>query len=289
MQPRSPLTGQNKNMIKESWDYDRHSHKVILNVGPDRYSRRRRREIRITSNLLNRPRLVVLIAIIAILIALFLKEAKSVLAYNPQFIIQDIILENTGLIDKNILASILKTETKMGLFSISTNKIVKILEKDPDIEGVTVEKVLPGTLKIKIKERVPYIALHIEGEEHLIDNSGVVLLRKRGDWPVPVIYGLKIKKLIPGESCIVPELENILNILRIGDSIGWGKFIEIRKIDVHNEDYISIYAKERILVKFKMDNICDRLNKLMVVLNDVQRKGKLVKIVDLRFKDVYVE
>lgn len=276
-------------MIREPWDYDRHSHRVILNVGLDRYSRRQRKEIRITSNLLNRPRLVVLIAIVAILIALFLKEAKSVLAYNPQFVIQDIILENTGLIDKNILADILKIETKKGLFDISTNKIVKILQRDPDIKSAIVEKILPGTLKIRIKERVAYLRLDIGEEEYLIDNSGVVLLREMGNGSVPVINGLKMKKLIPGESCMVPELENILNILQIGDSLGWGKFMEISKIDVHSEEYISIYAKERILVKLKMDNICDRLNKLMVVLNDVQRKGKLIKVVDLRFKDAYVE
>lgn len=276
-------------MIRETWDYDRHSHKVILNVGLDRYSRRQKREIKITSNLLNRPRIVVLIAIVAILIALFLKEAKSVLAYNPQFVIQDIILENTGLIDKNILADILKIETKKGLFDISTNKIVKILQRDPDIKSVTVEKILPGTLKIGIKERIPYLRLDMGGEEYFIDNNGIVLLRKRNSGSVPAINGLKIKKLIPGESCMVPGLENILNALSIGDNLGWGKFIEISKIDVHDEDHISIYTKERILVKLKLDNIYERLDKFMVVLNDTQHKGKLIKVVDLRFRNVYVE
>ncbi len=276
-------------MIREPWDYDHHSHKVILNVGVDRFSRRQRREISITSNLLNRPRLIVLIIIISILFGLFLKETKSVLASNPQFIIKDIILENTNIISKDILNDILKLENNKGLFNISTKEIVKILKKDPDVESAAVEKILPTTLKITINERVPYFGLDVGGRKYFIDKNGIVLLRDRISGSIPIITGLKIDRLVPGESCMVPELGKILNILRTGDNLGCGRFIEILRLDVENEDFASIYTRERIKIKLKLDNISDRLNKLMIILNDVQRKGKPIKTVDLRFNDAYVE
>lgn len=263
-------------MIREPWDYDRHSHRVILNV-----SRRQRRDISIASNLLNRPRVVVLFVVIAVLIMLFLKEARQVLASSPQFMIQDIILENTNLITKDIL----KLEDTRGLFSISTKEIVNILKKDPDVESVCVEKILPGTLKIIINERIPYARL----QEHLIDSKGVVLWRERPGVSVPAISGLKIKKLVSGELCTVPELQTILDILHTGDKVGWGRFIEINRIELDDEDSISIYTRERILVRLKPDNINEQLDRLMFVLNDAQRKGRLIRVVDLRFKDVYVE
>lgn len=279
-----------KDMIREPWDYDYYSHKVILNVGADRSSRRRERNI--GTGLLNRPRLVVLIVVITILLGLFLKEARSVLASNPQFIIQDVILENTNLINKDTLYDILKMDSPKGIFNVSANEIARILEKDPDIEGAVVEKILPGTLKIIISERVPYARLDIDGKEYYIDYNGILLWRKREKGSIPVIAGLKINpatRWTSGESCMVPELENILNVLRTGDSLGWGGFIEPVSVRVINEDYISIYTRERILIKLKLDNIDKRLDKLMVVLNDARKKGRLIKMVDLRFKDVYVE
>lgn len=275
-------------MIREPWDYDRHSHRVILNIGADRSYRRQKREISIASNLLNRPRSVVLIVVMILLFGLFLKEIRLVLASNPQFIIKDIILENVNVINKDIINDILKLENNRGLFNISTKEIVKILKKDPDVEIVIVEKILPSTLKIIINERKPYFRLDVDEKKYFIDSNGIVLLRERPNESVPVITGLKIDKLSPGESCIVPELEKILNILRLGDNLGWSKFIEISKIEAE-QDFISIYTRERITVKLKMENISEKLNKLLIVLSDVQRKGELIRLVDLRFKDVYVE
>lgn len=263
-------------MVREPWDFDHHSHKVILNVG-----RRQRRDISIASNLLNRPRVVVLVVVIIVLIMLFLKEARSILASSPQFIIRDIILENTGLITKDIL----KLEDDKGIFDISTKKITRTLNKDPDIESVIVEKVLPSTLKIIINERIPYARL----QEYLIDSKGMVLWRERPGVSVPTITGLNIKKLVPGELCTVHELQTILDILHTGEEVGWGRLIEVNKVEFNNEDSVTIYTRERISIRLKLDNVHEQLDRLIFVLRDVQKKGRLVKFVDLRFKEVYVE
>lgn len=286
-------------MTREPWDYDSRSHKVILNVGRESF-RRGRQERSISTILLNRPRLVVLIVIITILFILFLKEARSVLASNPQFMVQDIVLENTDLINKDVVYDILKLDSPRCLFNISTNKIVRLLKKDPDIESAIVERILPGTIKIIIKERSAYAILNIGGKKYYIDRNGILLFREREDATIPTIYGLKIDpargeasngvyKLVPGELCNVPELDNILNILRTGEGIGWNKFIEPVEVRVSSGDSISINTRERILVKLKMTDTEEQLNKLMFVLNDAQRRGKLIETVDLRFKDVYVE
>ena len=73
-----------------------------------------------------------------------------------------------------------------------------------------------------------------------------------------------------------------------GEDTGWGSFIEPREIQIYNEDEIWIYTRERILVKLKMDNVDEQLEKFMVVLDDIVRKRKIIRVVDLRFQDVYV-
>lgn len=276
-------------MTKEFWDYDIHSHRVILNVGQGWSDRKNRKERSISPNLLNRPRVVVLVVIIIILSLLLLKESRLVLAQNPQFIIHDVIFESTGLITEEMLHDILKLNNGEKLFNISTNRIAKILGKDPDVEGAIVEKILPSTLKIKIKEKEPYAKLNIDEKFYYIDGKGTLLFRDRSDKNLPVIIGVKLDKLIPGESCMVPAIEDILNILHLGEDIGWGKFIQPVKLEIINGEYILVNTREHIMIKLKLKDIREQLEKLLVILNDIQKKGRLIKIVDLRFKDVYME
>jgi cell division septal protein FtsQ len=277
-------------MIREPWNYDRRSHKVILRVDNNWASKRSKKSKSIESNLLNRPRVVVLSVVIIVFSFLLLKEARSVLVSNPQFIVQDIVVENdSNIVTKDVINEILNSETGKAIVSVSPNEISRILKKDPDVENVIVEKILPGTLKINIKERVPYAKLNIAKKTYLIDNNGVVLSRDRVCDSIPVISGFFSDQPVSGEVYGGKEFANVLNVLREGENTGWGKFIEITAIDVQNQENITLHTRERILIKLKIDDLQDRLTKLLAILENSQNKNKMIKIVDLRFKDAYVE
>lgn len=276
-------------MPKDLWGYDGRSHRVFLNVGEDGSLRRGKKARAISTNLLNRPRVVVLIVIVTVFLFLFLKEARLVLASNPQFVIQDIVVENTKLITKDMVDKILNLDANKGLFGVSTNEIVKLLKNDPDIDSVSVEKILPGTLKIDIVERAPYAKLSLSGKYYFIDNKGVVLLRDRTGENVPVISGLVQIEPVPGETCDNKVLENILNVIYTAGEIKLGDYVEITGIDVSNEENILIHTREKILVKLKLNGAQEKLDKLMIILSDVQKRNRLIKLVDLRYRDAYVE
>lgn len=277
-------------MPKELCGYDYHSHKVIFNVGHDWSLRRNKRGRDINHSILNRPRAVVLFIVITVFLFLFLKEARTVLANNPQFAINDIVVENINVIKKEeIVNNILKPDDGKGLFSVSTKEIVKLLKRDPDIDNVVVERVLPGTLKIRICERIPYARLEMPDSGCIIDNKSVVLLRERQCEPVPVISGLPKIDITAGERCSGKKLEDAVGILREADNAGLGRFVEITRMDVSDDKNIFLSTRERIFIKIKVDNIRDKLDKLMLILTDAERKNQNIKLVDLRFKDAYVE
>jgi cell division protein FtsQ len=277
-------------MIREPWNYDRKSHKVILKVDNEWASKRSRKSKNINSNLLNHPRLFVLSVIVVVFSFLLLKEARSVLASNPQFVVQDIVIENSdNLITKEVINDILNIKAGETLLNISPKKTLQILKKDPDIEDVQAERIFPGTLKISIKERLPYAKLNIDGKTYLIDKSGVILGRERQCRDIPVISGCFQTAPVPGEIYKDNILKNILDVLYIGENMGWGNFIEITSIDVKSEKNIILHTRERILVRLNMDNLEERLKRLIAILEDSQKKEKIIKTVDLRFKDVYVE
>jgi len=277
-------------MIREPWNYDRRSHKVILRVDNNWSSKRSKKTKSIGSNLLNRPRVIVLSVIITVFSFLLIREARSVLNSNPQFVIQDIVVENPGnLINKNVIDEILNLESGKVPVNISPKEISRMLKNDPDIENVVVEKVLPGTLKINLKERIPYAKLDIKGKIYLADYNGAILLRDRQCNSIPVISGFFSEEPVYGEIYGGKDFLNILNILHEGEKAGWGKFIEVTSINIQNMDNIVLHTRERIIIKLKIDNLQDRLVKLLAILENSQTKGKIIKIVDLRFKDAYVE
>ena len=279
-------------MVKEPWDYDSKSHRVILNVRGDRYERRRRRKTNDAGpSLLNSPRVVVLVIILTVLVFIFLREARFVLAYNPQFKIQHIQIENTKLISQAALIQLLDLERNAdSIFSVSAKELSLRLEKDPDIESVIVEKRFPDTLRIIVNERVPYAKIRLNSRDRLIDYNGIVLWRElEGNRLIPLILGVEIDKLVPGEPCPDGILENALEILRIGDQCGCRRFIEITEIDMRGLNKVVINTRERILIMMKLEDVKRQLEKLMLVLADCERRGKAIRKVDLRYKDVYVQ
>lgn len=273
------------------WEYDHSSHRVILNVKGDRYARRRKKKTKdISTSLLNRPRIIVLGIILIALLFFFLKEAKFVLAYNPQFKIKYVQIENTKFISQQSVLKLLKPDDINNLFAISAKGISRKLRKDPDIKSVVVEKQFPDTLKIVIKERTPYARIIIDDEAYFVDANGIMLLRKPSYYnSTPLVQGVEEKSIIPGESYSDSNLEIALDILKAENKKGLNRFLEVTRIDMRDPDIINIDTRERISIIMERKNINEQLDKLISILNKVQYQGKIIRKVDLRFKDVYVQ
>ena len=277
-------------MVREPWDYDQKSHQVILNVRRDKYGRQKRRKTNSTnSSLLNRPRVVVLTVLLVVLVFTFIREARYVLATNSQFKIQHVQIENTELLDEAVLIQLLNLKETDNLFSVSAKELSGRLMKDPDIESIVVEKKFPNTLRIIVNERIPYVRVIPGNNEYLVDNNGMVLLRKWGGVSVPLVLGVEKDKMIPGEPCCDGILESALEIFRIGDKREWGRFIEVAEMDMRDLNKILVTTRERILLIMKLDDINSQIEKLMLVLADSERRRKIIRKVDLRYKDVYVQ
>ncbi len=277
-------------MVGSIWDYDDRSHRVILKADTYRSGRRRKkRKESIGLSLLNRPRLVVLSVVLCVLVLLFLREARYVLANNEQFRIENLVITNLNLIDQATIISLLDLKQTDTLFTYSARELSRRLEADPDIKGVFLEKQFPDTIKVAVTERRPYAAIRIDGKTRLIDSQGVVLARNAHNREVPVITGLRAASVTPGEVCTDPRLKLALRTLSRGQCLGWDNYIAVRWLDVTDFNKLRLKSRERILIVMKRDNLEEQLNKLLHVLKDVQNRGKIIKKIDLRYEDVYVK
>jgi len=280
-------------MMYEKWDYDKKSHQIILNVkGDKRRQRRKNKRIKTAMPLLvNRPRALVLVVILVILAFTFLREAKTVLAESPIFMIRHIQFKNTEFLNPKILMRLLAFKKGAdSLFSISARELSRRLKKDPDIKNAVVEKCFPDTLKITIDENIPYVKIRDSNKDYFLDYKGAVLLRNIwGNKVVPLIIGLGKAKPIPGRVYSGARLKIALDVIHKLEQLGLKNFIQSEVVNVSDIDNIIINTREKISILAGYKYIDKEFKKLVLVLSDCRKRGRIIKKIDLRHKDVYVE
>ena len=276
--------------MRDSWNFDYSSHKVILKADTNRSGRRRKKKKeKIAITLLNRPRFIVMSIVLTVLVLLFLREARFALANDPHFTIQNIIIENNNKISQSAILKLLGLDKTKTLFGVSSKTLCEKLKNDPDVNKVTIEKKFPHTLKVTVYEHKAYMWFRNKEKEYYGNHNGLILSRKYNKENISLISGIGEVDAIAGKVCENTKVQTALNILRIGENKGWGKFISVKEINIEDTKAIKIKTRERILVIAKESNLSEQVDKLLTVLKDIERKEKIVNKVDLRYKDIYID
>lgn len=94
------------------------------------------------------------------------------------FLLQNVIIEGqTHLTEDDIIESI-GTDRRVSIYSLDIDVIRKNIEKNQSIKVVLVERRLPNTLFISIKERKPIAIWQFEQSLYLVDEAGVRITSK---------------------------------------------------------------------------------------------------------------
>lgn len=136
------------------------------------YKRSNRRETRRFTLVARRARrriLIVLGAVVAL--ALFV----AVCAYTPLMAVREVQVEGTSQVNVDDVKSALSRLEGVPLALVDENEVLRALESFPLIQRFGVERVPPHTLRVRIEERLPVIALETDGRFRHYDAAGVLL------------------------------------------------------------------------------------------------------------------
>ncbi|MBW1822153.1 MAG: FtsQ-type POTRA domain-containing protein [Deltaproteobacteria bacterium] len=201
--------------------------------------------------------------------------------------------------DKQIIS---QADLKKGIniFSVNLSIVEKRLLEHPWIEEAEINRELPSTIKVRIKE-YKAVAIVDLGRRFLINNKGEIFKEWSAEVPgaLPVINGLRYSD-IPitsksrshgsGESDMALSMKErsnpfdaVMNVLRLGqraESVLPNKLI--RQIMVDREIGITIYAFNKIKeIKLGYDNYADKydlLKKVLLYIKDIKNFQDLVSI-----------
>lgn len=228
----------------------------------DKRIRRRNRKKRMRKRLL--PTLLILIAVAAGCFAF----AKS--AY---FNVDSITVANNEYYTDEQIIKLSKVKKKVNIFSVKRSAVEKLLIADPYIKNAEVSYKLPGTVKIKVVERVERAAVRYDGKYYIIDGSGSVLAVKEDKPDVTRVIKLTVEEGKEGEPLSVKENSMYTKTLNMLNAAGRStvRFTAVWVIDTS----VRAYVYKNMYVRGTPEDIqkCIESGKLEAVLYDLAEKG----------------
>lgn len=160
-----------------------------------------------------------------------------------------------------------------SIFKIDKDDMIKPLKEDPYIKDAEIGRRLPSTLVITVTERKEEAAVAYGNSFIIIDPECTVLRRVDKQPEVPLLVGMTILNMQPGETLEVQQvtvLENTMALLKAMDSNG----LYFKKIDI-SDVIVKAYIYDGLVCQGKPENILESMNNgnLQAVLVDLLKEN----------------
>jgi cell division protein FtsQ len=203
---------------------------------------------------------------------------------NPRFEIHHLVISCDGNLGEDYIREISGLQEGMNLFEFSFEEIEEKLTGVSRIESVYLERKLPHTLLVDVKERVP--VAQITGARatkypFLVDRYGFVLPHRRSAAALPLIKGID-QELPLGEQLKNKDVDTALEIIALCESTSYLRsYVRIESLDVKYSDFIDMRLEGGIRVRMPRYSIKPKLQNLATVIKIAKGQGQDVKEVDL--------
>lgn len=171
------------------------------------------------------------------------------------------------------------------LFELETDTVAGRLSKDVRIEDVSVRRVLPSAIEVKIRERQPVATIGCNYGYLDIDRTGKVIdiYKTLKTMPVPMITGTTINDRYIGDDIDDGVIKKLLVYLQKLDIASLNKLSEI---SVADDNYIVAYTATDHPVQIrlgKMERIDEKVKLTDNFLKDLDKNPNLVEYIDFNY------
>lgn len=218
-------------------------------------------------------KLIVIMIVVICVLAIFafnlsLFDIKNIEVEGNKILKEEEIIKQSGIKNKN-------------LFRVSPKKIIQRISSIPYIKSVKIEKNIPETVRINVKERNKTFLLEGGGTYMLVDSEGVILEGIDGeDENLPLVKGFFVSSIKPGENIFKEEDNESLDTF-VNESKNIGILNNMEEINKNYQNEVHIKLKNKISVDFgTLSGVKYKLGMLKNIMNDIEEKeiesGKIV-------------
>ena len=192
-------------------------------------------------------------------------------------------IDQTNVAIANAKTGITNTFSEAGgnnIFRNLSSEVAKKIQEEPYIESAKMNRKIPDTIEITVKEREVSYQVNVIDSFVYLDYQGYILEKSKEQAKVPFIEGLKTSQdeLLNGKRLINDDLAHLNTILRIVDnSKNIDIYDKITKITIQDHEY-AIYFKDEKKIAY-LGNGTNITNKMLYLKAILQAEsGKSGKI-----------
>jgi len=221
---------------------------------------------------------------------------------NAEFAIQRVEVQTDGVITPGQLRDWSGVKPGANLIALDLASVKHKLEFWPVIDSVSVERVLPRTLKIRVTERKPIAQVNMSrfnGANGVVisvfqlDATGVVMqpldarsnvipLSQMKDDRLPVIRGGNLaQQLQPGHRVTLPEARAALQLISVFGRSPMAGLVDLRSLDVSGPGVVVVTTGQGGQITFGLQNVDQQLRRWRVIYDLGRRNNKAIASADL--------
>ena len=224
---------------------------------------------------------------------------NRVIYENPAFAIRDVEVQTDGVIAPQQLRRWANVRPGQNLLALDLARVKRDLEMVPALETVSVERVLPRTLRLRVTERDPVLQVAVprlnargvmENFIFHLDAKGVVMQPLdpsqrikpflQPDDALPVLFGLKQMDLRPGRPIESPAVQAALQLATEFAFSPMAGLVDLRRIDVSAPTVLVVTTGQGSEVTFGLENLDQQMRRWRQVHEEGyrMRKGNLASL-----------
>lgn len=219
---------------------------------------------------------------------------------NPAFAITEVDVQTDGVITPDQIRRWAGTKPGENLMALDTGLIKRNLKLVSVIDSVTVARVLPKTLSIRVVERQPVAQVNVPKMRvgggldvsvlHL-DLNGFTMLpldpRLRStplgqvQDDLPVITGVNPASLVPGKQIDSTQVRSAVELLARFQDSAMAARVDIKRVDVTAPDVLVATTDQGGAITFGMQNIDQQLLRWHEIYEQAALHKKVISSLDL--------
>ena len=202
---------------------------------------------------------------------------------NERFAIRTIEIKTGRRLTPEHVREYAQVAEGMNLFSVDIHRIRRDLLTVPVVASVEVRRRVPDTLVIHVTERIPVARLNegTSGCPLAVDREGFLLGPSLVTANLPLISGLRLRGLRPGERVEDAQFQAALRALELCESPAFSPFVRVSSVGLGRPDYLDIRLNRGERVLISVDKIEDKISKLCEVLKHTADLGQAVAAIDM--------
>ena len=219
---------------------------------------------------------------------------------NSTFAIQSIEVQTDGVIAPEQLRRWSGVKSGANLIALDLAAVKRNLELVSTIDSVSIERVLPRTLKIRVTEREPVAQVNVPRASasggmaisiFQIDANGMVMQPvdprlclvslSPMSTPLPVVAGLNVYRLQPGHRVELPQAQAALQLIVTFEHSPMAGLVDLRRVDVSSPGVVVATTGQGGEITFGLDNLDQQLRRWREIYDLGASKNKTIASLDL--------